>query len=350
MKQMFGKRGLLAVGLAAVLATLGWAYFYAGGEALMAQLTAPKKLLLRATGPKAEAAETLFWDTLHGGKYDQIPKTIDALTEVYVANPGDPDLARRLAFLHAWWLLERNRMAVIPNDISNSAILSHKYYEDAWQIDPSDLRMMGAVADLRMLNGLIYNDEKLMRDGYYFGHEANDAWPEFNYFTTAAALSILPYDDYRFQEAVASQWKIFESCNTLRDLQNNFTRDEFAELNPGTTRVCWDNWIAPHNIKGTLLQMGDILVKSGDWQKGVEIYEKIKAVQDYDNWPLKGFLEARIRDAKANVENFRIDYTNRLGDHPDRPAILLHSGYFCVACHQEKGNVPALPGSGLPTN
>ncbi len=348
MKRIFGPRGLMAVALVVVSGALAWGYFRGGGEAWMAQQTAPRKDLVRASGAEAEAAETLFWDTLHGGKYAQIPETIRVLTEVYVANPNDPDLARRLAFLHAWWLLERNRMDVIPPDISNSAILSHKFYEDAWQIDPTDLRVMGAVADLRMLNGLIYKDERLMRDGYYLGRDANRAWPEFNYFTTAAALSILPHTDYRFREAVDSQWEIFDSCNTPRDLENNFTREEFAARNPGTTSVCWDNWIAPHNIKGTLLQMGDILVKSGDWQKGVEIYEKIRDIQDYQNWPLQDFLEARIRDAEANVENFRIDYTDRLGTHPDRPAMLLHSGYFCVACHQEKGSVPALPGSGLP--
>src|SRR5512138_1664190 len=106
---------------AAILILASWAY--ANGAAWLGIATAPKKEIIRATSPEAKAAEALFWDTLHGGKYDAIPETIDALTKVYAANPNDPDIARRLGFLHAWRILERNRMEVIPPNISDSAVL-----------------------------------------------------------------------------------------------------------------------------------------------------------------------------------------------------------------------------------
>jgi len=32
----------------------------------------------------------------------------------------------------------------------------------------------------------------------------------------------------------------------------------------GKKRVCWNSWIAPHNFEGFFLNMGDMLVKSGD--------------------------------------------------------------------------------------
>jgi len=181
-----------------------------------------------------------------------------------------------------------------------------------------------------------------MRQGYFLGQEANRKFPEFNYFTISVALATLPHTDPRFKEAVAMQWKLLDSCNSWDDLKLNLTREEYAKRFPGTKRVCWDSWIAPHNMKGTLLHMGDILVKDGDWRGGVDIYQRIKAIPDYENWPMKEFLEERIRNAESNVEHFRIDYTDRLTEHVTRPAMLVHTGYFCVSCHQAKGSIPAL--------
>jgi hypothetical protein len=44
----------------------------------------------------------------------------------------------------------------------------------------------------------------------------------------------------------------------------------------GPKRVCWNSWIAPHNL-----------------------------TTDYAAWPYRDLLEARIANAAANVEVFR---------------------------------------------
>lgn len=340
---IFGKRVLLGTALAAVVLVGALGYFFGGGDAWMAVATAPKKKIVRSDSPMAKEAEALFWRTLHGGDYDAVPKTIAALTRAFLVNPNDPDLARRLGFLHAWRILERNRLDTIPDNISESAVLSRYYYEESYQIDPSDIRMMGAVSVIRMLNGLIAHDERLMRDGYFLGIESNRQFPEFNYFTTSAALAIVAHSDPLFKEAVDYQWKLMKSCGSFDDLKENLSREEFAKRNPGAKRVCWDSWIAPHNMKGTLLHMGDILVKNGNWRGGVDIYERIRKVQDFENWPMRDFLEERIRNAESNVEHFRVDYTSRLQEKIVRPAMLIHTGYFCVSCHQLKGTIPPVP-------
>ena len=37
------------------------------------------------------------------------------------------------------------------------------------------------------------------------------------------------------------------------------------ETKEGARRACWNSRIAPHNLEGFFLNMGDMLVKSGDW-------------------------------------------------------------------------------------
>ena len=334
-----GHRAVVAAAIALFLASLAVLYEYGGLNKWLAVATAPAKVGRASTSSLAPEANAFFWQALHGGQYDRIPEAIERLTRAFMDDPYDADLARRIAFLHAWRLVERNRLGSIPDNISDEAVLSDHYYKVSRDLAPGDYRMLGAVAVLEMLNGVLLDDEKLLRQGYHNGLVANRKWPEFNYFTTATALATLPHTDPKFKQALEWQWKLLDACGSWQDFKDNLTIEEFAKRYPGDKRVCWDSLIAPHNMEGTLLHMGDMLVKSGDWQKGVEIYNQIKGVRYYENWPLKDFLEQRIANARENVEHFRVDYTRRLREKIERPAMLLHSGYFCVSCHQKEGKV-----------
>lgn len=340
----FGRRhGAASAAACAVLLALGWWYFRGGGDGFLAVATAPQAAASRSGTATGRLAEEVFWRTLHGGRYEDIPSTIEVLTKAFKEHPYDPAIARRLGFLHGWKLVERNRMQTIPATIADEAVLSQHYYDAAYRLDPTDERMLGLRSVLRMLNGQNDDDQKALREGYFMGQEANRRFPQFNYFAISVPLATLPHTDPRFKESVEMQWKLLDSCDSWNDLKLNLSREEYAKRFPGPKRVCWDNWIAPHNMKGTLLHMGDILVKDGDWQKGVEIYQRIKGIPDYENWPLKDFLEERIRDAQANVENFRVDYSKRLTERVTRPAMLVDTGYICVSCHQASGQVPDVP-------
>jgi hypothetical protein len=52
----------------------------------------------------------------------------------------------------------------------------------------------------------------------------------------------------------------------------------------GKKRACWNSWIAPHNFEGFFLNMGDMLVKVGDWRTAQKIYANAKLSPDYANW------------------------------------------------------------------
>ena len=114
-------------------------------------------------------------------------------------------------------------------------------------------------------------------------------------------------------------------------------RQNFGYIYFDKGRICYASIVNRRD------RLGDILVKNGEWEKGVEIYQRIKGIQDYDNWPLKDFLDERIRDAQANVEHFRVDYTKRITESVTRPAMLVDTGYICVSCHQAKGSVAPVP-------
>ena len=93
-------------------------------------------------------------------------------------------------------------------------------------------------------------------------------------------------------------------------------------------------WITPHNLEGFFLNAADMLVKSGDWKKGIEIYNLVKQVPQYDSWPFKDVLERRIQSAEQNIKKFRIPVDNQVKNSVDN-VILINSSIACMACHQK---------------
>ena len=174
----------------------------AGGCGTLAVWSAPEKTKSATRTPAAERADTLFWRTLHGGAYDQIPQSLTALKAAYLANPNDSVTAAHIGFMHIWRLAERARIASGPGpEITDDAVLARKYFEEAVRLDPGEARYLGFYASLLMTEGTIHKDDKLVRRGYYTMREAVTAWPEFNYFTAGYSASALPYDSPRFKEA-----------------------------------------------------------------------------------------------------------------------------------------------------
>ena len=79
--------------------------------------------------------------------------------------------------------------------------------------------------------------------------------------------------------------------------------------------------------------MGDMLVKSGDWKKGIQVYNLAKQVPQYDTWAFKDVLDVRISSAKENVMNFRKNIKNGAKIEL-KNAILVNTSIACMACHQ----------------
>ena len=96
-----------------------------------------------STTELATSAKTKFWETLHGGKYEEISNVSSLLKAACLEYSKDPELAACIRFQHIWLLSERLRLKQIPLEITDDAVLSRKYFGEAVSLDPSDARYLG---------------------------------------------------------------------------------------------------------------------------------------------------------------------------------------------------------------
>jgi len=162
-------------------------------------------------------------------------------------------------------------------------------------------------------------------------------WPAFNLFTAGYVASNQPADSDGFKRALEQQWQNLEVCAHTTLDRHGANLDHFASVmfkaskDSRDARACLNSPSAPHNEEGFLLNMGDMLTKSGDWQTAQKVYALARRSPDYASWPYRDVLEQRTRDAQANVAALREAPTP--GQKPATP-IMLSSNYSCVACHQ----------------
>ena len=295
-----------------------------------AVMVTPEKHPIQSDSKLSIKAESFFWNTLHQGRYQDIEKSDYLLMAAYLKNPNDPKLAAHMGFLHIWKITERQRTKTISPLITNEISLSKKYFADALALDPHNPVYQGFYGDTLLIEGKIFNDKRESVRGYFVLKKAIAHLPQFNYFTAGYPMSDLAADTPQFKEALKWQWSTLDLCAGKKIDHHNPDYSAFMnqEKHQGKARACWNSWIAPHSFEGFFMNMGDMLVKTGDWQTGVKIYRNAKLSKTYASWPYRSMLENRIINAKQNVKNFQ---SNHASPHK---SILFNSGYGCVACHQ----------------
>lgn len=321
-------RGRIAVAfaLALVLAAAGWV-----NRGRIAVWLAPAKKATKARSEAALKADDLFWRAFHGGHYEEITRVLEALTGAYLQAPNDAVTAAHIAWFHNWRMAERARLPAVPATITDDTAVARRYFDEAVRLDSSDARYLGFLAGHIVLEGSLHKDERLIRRGYYMLLDAIEAWPEFNLFTAGFVMSRLPADSPRFKEGLEWQWRTLDVCVQERiDRKNpDYAKYMKLETKQGAKRACWNSWIAPHNLEGFFLNMGDMLVKSGDWQTAQRIYANAKRSREYASWKFADVLEERIAQAQANVATF-----NSAAGPTARP-IMIDTTFTCMGCHQE---------------
>jgi hypothetical protein len=300
----------------------------------VAEHTAPKKHASTTRTALAVQADELFWATLHHGEYQQIPSALEALNGAYFTSPTDAVTAAHIGFLHIWRLSERHRLEAVPASITDDAVLARRYFEEAVALKPDEPRYLGFLASATLAEGSIHQDQRLTRRGYFMLLDAIKAWPEFNLFTAGYVMSAQPADSSNFHQALEWQWRDLDACvSATMDRKNpDFSRFMSLATNEGKKRACWNSWVAPHNFEGFFLNMGDMLVKSGDWQSARRIYENARLSPSYAQWPYREVLEARIRDAADNGAAFNLSNEASV---PAGKLMMINSAFSCMACHQQ---------------
>jgi hypothetical protein len=292
---------------------------------------APKKQAAKSRSETATKADELFWQTFHNGEYEKIPRALEVLTAAYLETPTDAVTAAHIAWLHNWRISERARMDSVPVTITDDTMLARRYFQEAVKLDPSDARYLGFLAGHTIAEGNLHKDEKLTREGYFMLLDSIKAWPEFNLFTGGYVMSRLPADSPKFREGLEWQWRTLDECieGKIDRANPDYSKYMSLETREGKKRACWNSWIAPHNFEGFFLNMGDMLVKSGDWQTAQKIYANAKLSKEYASWKYQAVLDDRIKQAQDNVALF-----NAPNETP-KARIMINSEFSCTACHQQ---------------
>ena len=328
MKRMANKKKFLVIILLSAVALSAIALT---NKDRLAVWQAPQKQAATSRSEAAQKADEIFWQTFHQGDYEQIPQALEVLTAAYLETPTDALTAAHIAWLHNWRIAERARMDSVPATITDDTMLTRRYFQEAVKFDPSDARYLGFLAGHTLAEGTLHQDEKLTREGYFLMLDAIKAWPEFNLFTGGYVMSRLPADSPQFQEGLEWQWRNLDECieGKLDRANPDYCPYMSLEIREGRKRACWNSWIAPHNFEGFFLNMGDMLVKSGDWQTAQKIYANAKLSKEYASWKYQAVLDDRIKQAQANVALF-----NAPNETPEA-RIMINSEFACMACHQQ---------------
>lgn len=299
----------------------------------IAVLTTPKKKPAASHTALAKQAENSFWRALHQGEYSNIPEVEKLLTAAYLENPNDSKIAGYLGFTHIWKITERQRLPINDPTVVNEIILARKYFADAVELNSNDARIFGFLGDSVLIEGKLFGSKRDEVCGYFKLKKAIKMWPEFNYFTAGYPMTTLDPTTPHFKEALEWQWQTLDLCAGVKVNRHNpdFSPYMDRETKAGPKRACWNSWIAPHNFEGFFMNMGDMLVKQGDTQTAIKIYNNAKLSKTYNQWPYRHLLENRIRNVNENVANFQKE-TDGTAD----TRIMFNSGYGCMACHQAK--------------
>lgn len=275
-----------------------------------------------------------FWNQFHNGNIENLDLIISKLEKEYKKDTTDLIANAHLGFAHIWALSEWQRIPNVTAKVTDHASLSYKHFTKAYNLNPNDPRILGFLADVQMAYGSISHSNKLSRKGYFKGLKSIKKWPEFNKFTIGVTFASFNPNAKFFKKALDWQWTTLEDCYTSGiDRTNPNIKEFISKENPahnlGKDRACYNSWIAPHNIEGYFLHMGDMITKTGDYTTAIKVYELAKSAPNFNTWAFKELLERRITNAERNTKTF-LDKKQEGMDN----VIINNSGNLCMSCHK----------------
>lgn len=290
----------------------------------------------------SEKADHFMWDQLHKGNYDSIPSVIARLHAAYTNDPGNASVTAHLGFMYLWAFSERTRKKPDSAVIEN-IYLSNRYFKEAIKLNPEDARLFGFQSAANMCQGAVSKNFPLIIKAYLDGLGAIKKWPQFNKFALSLMESQRDSGSLMYRQAMSYQWELINDCS-CKDLTeeaimadpHNVLSALITELKHSSDvkikRVCWNSWIAPHNMEGYFMNFGDMLVKQGRTDEAREMYMAARLVPSYREWPYKAALEKRIREMEQNRTAF--NRPMELIVVSPGTQLFINSEMSCTGCHQ----------------
>jgi len=314
----------IVLGVGGGATVLVWPWLYR----TVALATAPAKQPRPEVSERMRAAERLFWVSLEDAQYERLPEVLRALTAAYYENPAQPKVALQLGLAHLWRLAERERLPKPDPRITEHAVLAEKFLTEAARLAPDDPRIAGFLGSAQLAVARIHADERHQRRGYFTLRDALRRYPEFNYFAAGYALSRLPRDEPRYQEALGYMWKTFEICRGLTKTEVDAGALVATRHTAPTHGVCTNMPQVPHGLEGFVLNMGDMLVKNGEIDRAQKIYAFARTSSGYAHWRHKAVLERHAATAAERAQAFA-------GPAAGQPTMMIESRLSCVGCHEK---------------
>jgi hypothetical protein len=291
----------------------------------------------------AVASNTYMWDNFHLGNYDSIPTIIKKLNDSYKRLPHDKKVTAYLGFVHLWSFSERERKKTGNASFSDDVYKSNRFFKEAIELNPDDARLRGFQAATEICEGALKEKPLWIGKGYFDGLVAINEWPQFNKFAFSLIGSQRQKNTPMYKLGMKFQWQLLNDCSCKELNEKTILADpekvlselinELAKSTDKTKkRLCWNSWIAPHNLEGFFMNFGDMLVKEGRLEEAQKIYSAAKLSPSFNEWPFQSALEARIRDVKKNEIEFNKPLELVITSNSTQ--IFINSSYSCVGCHQ----------------
>jgi tetratricopeptide (TPR) repeat protein len=287
----------------------------------------PKKQGQLISAKEALSADQYFWEQFHQGNYDSISLVLNRLTAAYLEHPTDYRLAAHLGFTHIWALAEYDRVANGSATITDHAALSKKYFAEAYRLHPGkEWRYYGFLASVSLTEASLSQDTRRIVEAYFQLKKSARKFPEFNLFTASYTLAQSGRKKDR-HDALEMLWKNIDVCAGEKVDRNHldYLRLIPLQTNQGPKRVCWNSWIAPHNLEGFLMILGDMLFAKQDYQNALVVYQNAQLIPEANYWAYAPHLSDRLRKTQQLIQK----------QITMEQAKLLPFDR-CMVCHQEK--------------
>lgn len=272
-----------------------------------------------------------FWSALLSQRYEDLPTVMAALAEEADNAPDEPYLAEAYAIAILWRISEAEREPDTENPAAllQLALEAETYLDRARELRPDDPVIATRYAALKIGIGNALGDVTRVEQGVSAMDQAVADYPEFASFNRAQLFFSLPSGHPAAAARVEDFWRQLDACAGERVDREAYDVGEYLDnaTSVGPKRVCWNTPHTPHGIEGFFVFMGDALVKSGDAEAALMVYENARRSPDYAAWPFQSLLDERIDQADEWVERFADS------DATNDPALIAPGPYACAVCH-----------------
>lgn len=276
-----------------------------------------------------------FWSVFQGNDYEQVDDLISELTVAHDEHPDDATVAFLLGGSHLWKFQERGRACLSADSVLPHAELAVHYLGKVQELDPGrrtvDVFRHFAEADVALVQG----DEPFLSQSLSAIRVDACQDPAFNGFVQGWVFSaVMSEDDCNYPEAIEGYFATFDACAGFR-VPRSLPRlgpllYSFLKLQARKDPVCFNTKLAPHNLEGTLLGLGDAFVKNGNFLKARMAYRSARRAPSYESWPYQDQIELRL----ANLRDLEVKFSSETGQlDVSEPAMFFQSSYACTACH-----------------